>query len=366
MPISATSCRNASLCLAAATVLSLAGCHRAAPPARGAQGPTAMNATAGIVVVTGAGSTFVYPLMSRWVGDYRPLHPNVEINYQSIGSGGGIQQVRAGTIDFGASDVALSPAQLASMPPVVQIAESAGPVCVTYNLPGLHQPLHLTGQALAGIYLGQIKNWADPAIARSNPHARLPREPILVIHRAEGSGTTGIFTSYLATVSSVWARRVGHGLAVRWPVGLGGKGSEGVTGLVQQTPGAIGYTELNYAVENQLPVAAIQNALGQWVLPSTASATADLNAAAARLAGNLRHPVVNARGRGAYPITGLTFLIVPRHARNPAQQRALLQFLDWALTDGQPIAAHLHYAPLPPAIVALDMNRLAPLRRGMN
>lgn len=350
----------ASLPLLAA--VTLAGCHHAGQ-ARGAQGPTAMNATQGIVAITGAGSTFVYPLMSRWVGDYRPSHPNVEINYQSIGSGGGIQQVRVGTIDFGASDIALGPAELATMPAVVQIAESAGPVCITYNLPGLRQPLRLSGTALASIYLGQIKNWDDPAIGRDNPHARLPHRPILVIHRAEGSGTTNIFTTYLSAVSPVWAKQVGHGLAVHWPAGLGGEGSEGVTGLVQETPGAIGYTELNYAVANQLPVAAIQNALGEWVLPATATATADLHAAAARLSRDLGAPAVNGRGKGAYPITGLTFLIIPRHAQNRAERMALLQFLDWALTDGQSIAAHLQYAPLPRAVVALDMHRLALLRR---
>lgn len=359
------SCRNrAGVCatlLMAALLLALTGC-RASSSAGHNPPPSKMNAMAGIVVVTGAGSTFVYPLMSRWIGDYRPLQPKLDINYQSIGSGGGIQQVRVGTINFGASDVALTGRELAAMPPVVQIAESAGPVCVTYNLPGLHQPLHLTGPALARIFLGWITNWSDPAIVRANPGIRLPAEPIVVVHRAEGSGTTNIFTEYLSAVSAVWAREVGHGLAVHWPVGLGGEGSEGVTGLVQQTPGAIGYTELNYAVENHLPVAAIRNPLGQWVLPSTVSASADLRAAAARLARDIRQPVVNEPARGGYPITGLTFLILPKKARHPAERRALLQFLDWALTDGQAIAARLQYAPLPRAVVAVDMHLLAPLR----
>ncbi|MGH9526924.1 MAG: phosphate ABC transporter substrate-binding protein PstS, partial [Terriglobales bacterium] len=298
----------------------------------------------------------------RWIADFRPQQPKLDINYQSIGSGGGIQQVRVGTVNFGASDAALTDQELATMPPVVQIAESAGPVCVTYNLAGLHQPLRLTGPALAKIFLGQITQWNDPAIARANPGARLPAEPIVVVHRSEGSGTTNIFTTYLSAVSAAWARQVGHGLAVRWLAGLGAKGSEGVTGMVEQTPGAIGYTELNYATANQLPVAAIRNPLGQWVLPSTASASADLRAGAAKLTKDIRLPVVNARGKNAYPITGLTFLILPKIARVPAQRRALLQFLDWALTDGQTTAAGLQYAPLPRALVAADMHLLAPLR----
>lgn len=347
--------------LTAALLLVLTGCRTSAPTARNPP-PSNMNAITGIVVINGAGSTFVYPLMSRWIADFRRQQPKLDINYQSIGSGGGIQQVRVGTVNFGASDAALTDQELATMPPVVQIAESAGPVCITYNLAGLHQPLRLTGQALAKIFLGQITQWNDPAIARANPGARLPVEPIVVVHRSEGSGTTNIFTTYLSAVSAAWARQVGHGLAVRWLAGLGAKGSEGVTGLVEQTPGAIGYTELNYATANQLPVAAIRNPLGQWVLPSTASASADLRAGAVKLAKDIRLPVVNARGKNAYPITGLTFLILPKIARVPAQRRALLQFLDWALTDGQATAAGLQYAPLPRALVAVDMHLLAPLR----
>ena len=199
------------------------------------------------VQLSGAGSTFVYPVMTRWIQDYSQAHQNVQINYQSIGSGGGIQQVKAGTVDFGASDVALTDEQLSGMKPVIQIPESAGPVCITYNLPELKQPLQLSPEALAAIFLGTVKSWQDPAIKKDNPGVTLPKEPVVVSHRAEGSGTTNIFTTYLSAVSPEWQSKVGKGNAVNWPVGLGGKGSEGVTGNIRQSPGAIGYVELTYA-----------------------------------------------------------------------------------------------------------------------
>ena len=316
----------------------------------------------GNVSLTGAGSTFVYPIMSRWINDYERAHPTVRLNYQSIGSGGGIQQVKNGTVQFGASDMALSDAQLATMPPVVQLAESAGPVCITYNLPGLQQPLHLTGVVLAGIYLGKIKTWRDPAILRANPGVSLPNRPMLVVHRSDGSGTSNIFTTYLAAVSAEWAQRIGAGLSVAWPVGLGGKGSEGVTGLVRQTEGAIGYVELNYAHANQLPVAAIQNPNGDWVTPSTESATAAIAAGASGLARDVRTPIVNERAPGAYPITGLTFLIVPRDGPDRAQRAALKDFIVWVLSTGQTSAAEMNYAPLPPSLVGADTRLLAQLQ----
>lgn len=208
------------------------------------------NSQSETVNITGAGSSFVNPIMARWIADYQQSHPNVHINYQSIGSGGGIQQLKKQLIDFGASDAALSDEQLKEMQPLVQIAESAGPVCITYNLPQLKEPLKLTPAALAGIYLGNIKKWRDPAIVKVNPGVALPDKEIVVAHRSEGSGTTNIFTSYLAAVSPEWATKVGKGLAVSWPVGLGGKGSEAVTGLVRQSVGGIGYVELTYASQN--------------------------------------------------------------------------------------------------------------------
>lgn len=317
-----------------------------------------LSVTAAAQSLTGAGSTFIYPIMARWAAAYQRTHPDVSINYQSIGSGAGIEQVRNRTVDFGASDAALSDAQLKSMPPVIQVAESAGPVCIIYHVPGLRVPLRLTGVALAGIYLGQIRYWDAAPLATANPGVHLPHVPVLVTHRSDGSGTTAIFTSYLAKVSPAWRQRTGSGLAVRWPVGLGGKGSEGVSGLVKQMRGAIGYVELSYADTNHLGTAEIENAAGRYVAPSAASATAALAASAKVLARDLRTPITNAPGVASYPITGLTFLILPKSSSNAGKQRALLQFVTWLLTEGQGQARALGYAPLPPAVVRVDLKAL--------
>src|SRR6185437_2009926 len=313
------------------------------------------------VQLTGAGSTFVYPLMARWGADFHAANPDITINYQSIGSGGGIQQVKNGTVDFGASDAALSDAQLAAMPALVQIPESAGPVCITYNLP-LQQPLRLSAAALSGIFLGAITQWNDPAIAQSNPGVTLPHQAILVAHRSEGSGTTSIFTTYLSAVSADWLHRAGSGVSVSWPVGLGGKGSEGVTGIVKQTTGAIGYVELTYAEANQLPVALIQNAAGHFIAPSAESSSAAIAVDADLLARDTRLPIVNPPGPDAYPIAGLTFLLLPKTNQDPAKQAALAKFVAYLLGPGQNAAAALHYAPLPDSLQQLDRTQLANLR----
>ena len=312
------------------------------------------------VMLSGAGSTFVFPVMQHWIQDFSQSHSAVEINYQSIGSGGGIQQVKAGTVDFGASDAALNDTQLASMSPVVQIPESAGPVCITYNLPELKQPLQLSPEALAGIFLGTIKSWQDPAIAKDNPGVQLPREPVLVAHRAEGSGTTNIFTTYLASISPQWQTKVGKGNSVNWPVGLGGKGSEGVTGQIRQSPGAIGYVELTYAQQNHLPVAAMKNQGGKYVAPSTESTTAAINAFTADLAKDPRTPIVNppASAPDAYPISGLTFLIIPKDGADKTRRAALKQFIQYVITDGQATAGTLNYAPLPDGVKQYDQQQL--------
>jgi len=209
------------------------------------------NANSGAII--GAGSTFIYPAMTRWISAFQSSHPGVRINYQSIGSGGGIQQLKKGVVDFGASDAALDDKQLPEMPPIVQLPESGGPVCITYNLPDLRNPLHLSADTLSGIYLGKIKTWQDPALKKDNPGVALPNTQIVVAHRSDGSGTTDIFTTYLTKVSPEWSQKVGKGIAVNWPTGIGGKGSEGVTGIVKQTPGGIGYVEVTYAKENNLP-----------------------------------------------------------------------------------------------------------------
>ena len=310
--------------------------------------------------LNGAGSTFVYPLMSRWTSAFAQTHPAVHLNYQSIGSGGGIQQVKAGTVDFGASDSPLSDQQLGEMRPIVQIPESAGPVCVTYNLPGLQQPLQISANTMAGIYLGTIKSWQDPAVKADNPGAALPASNIVVAHRSDGSGTTNAFTTYLSAVSPEWKTRVGQGNAVSWPVGLGGKGSEGVTEQIRQSPGSIGYVELTYAQQNHLPVAAIRNQAGKYVLPSKESATAAIAASAGALAKDPRVPIVNppANAADAYPITTLTFLLIPKDGPDQARRSALKQFITYVIGDGQAVAAQLEYAPLPDAVKQYDQQQL--------
>jgi phosphate transport system substrate-binding protein len=301
--------------------------------------------------------------MTHWVEAYSQSHPNLRVNYQSIGSGGGIQQVRAGTVDFGASDAPLTDKELATMPPVIQIPESAGPVCITYNLPELTKPLQLSAKSMEGIFLGKITSWQDSAIKADNPGQTLPKEKIVVVHRADGSGTTNAFTTYLAAVSTEWASKVGAGKSVSWPVGLGGKGSEGVTGDIKQAPGAIGYVELTYATQNNLPVAAIKNEAGNYVLPSTATTTAAIAAFSDALAKDLRSPIANppATTINGYPISTLTFLIIPKDGPDADKRSALKNFVQYIVTDGQTVAGTLSYAPLPDAVKNQDIHLLGTL-----
>ena len=314
-----------------------------------------------IVALAGAGSTFVTPAMSHWTDAYQMAHTNARINYQSIGSGGGIQQVRAGTVDFGASDVALTDDQLKTMPAVLQIPETAGPVCITYNLPDVKQPLQLTANAIAGIFLGTIKKWQDPEIAKANPGVKLPATSIIVVHRADGSGTTGIYTEYLSAVSSEWKTKVGFGTSVSWPVGLGGKGNEGVTGQVNNAMGSIGYVELAYAVQNNLPVAAVQNQAKKFILPSTASTSAAIAGAKDSITADPRTPIVNspATAPDAYPISGLTFLLVPKDGPSVAKRAELKKFIQYIIGDGQAVAGTLNYAPLPDSVQQFDQQQLS-------
>jgi phosphate transport system substrate-binding protein len=309
----------------------------------------------------GAGSTFINPIMSRWVAAFQGTHSGVQINYQSIGSGGGIQQLKKGLVDFGASDAALDDQQLKEMPPLVQVPESAGPVCITYNLPNLNNPLRLSASSLVGIFLGKIKNWQEPAIRKDNPGVSLPNAPMIVVHRSDGSGTTNIFTTYLAKVSPLWEKQVGKGIAVSWPVGLGGKGSEGVTGIVKQTPGGIGYVELSYAKENNLPVADVRNQAENWVQPSAAGTTAAINAFSDELAKDVRTPIVDppASARDAYPIAGLTFLLIPKEPKNPDKGKLLKEFVEYVVTQGQNQAETLFYAKLPAPLQQQDENLLS-------
>jgi len=298
--------------------------------------------------------------MTRWEQGFMQAHPNVHINYQSIGSGGGVRQVTAGTVDFGASDYSLTDAQLAAMKPVIQFPESAGPVCLTYNLPELKAPLKLSADAIAGIYLGKITNWQDKAITVDNPGVKLPHEPIVVAHRSDGSGTTAAFTTYLSAVSPEWATKVGHGGSVSWPVGLGGKGNEGVTGLVKESPGAFGYVELAYALENNLPLVQVKNQAGKYITPSLDSTTAAISAFTAELDKDPRTPIVNAPASApdAYPISTLTFLIVPKDGPDKDKRQALKNFMQYIVTDGQVAAHELNYAPLPDGVKQYDQQQL--------
>jgi phosphate transport system substrate-binding protein len=310
----------------------------------------------------GAGSTFVYPVMTRWIASYQQTHAGVQINYQSIGSGGGIQQLKKGLVDFGASDAALDDAQLKEMPgEVIQLAESAGPVCITYNLADLSKPLRLSDTTLAGIFLGTIKTWHDPAIRKDNPGVTLPSEAIIVAHRSDGSGTTNIFTTYLNQVSPEWSKQVGKGISVSWPVGIGGKGSEGVTGVVKQSPGAIGYVEYTYAKENNLPVAAVKNRAGNYTEPSVEGTTAAIDAFSTGLAKDIRTPIVDppASAKDAYPISGLTFLLIAKDGQDAAKREHLKQFIDYVITSGQDEAEKLYYAKIPSSLEQQDQKLLS-------
>ena len=311
--------------------------------------------------LTGAGATFPYPIYSKWFDVYHEK-TGIQINYQSIGSGGGIQQVKAGTVDFGASDAALSNDRLKEMPrKVIHFPTVAGALAMAYNLQGFSGTLKLTPELITGIYMGSITVWNDPKIAAANPGVTMPPAPILPIHRSDGSGTTNIFTTYLSLVSTKWKEMVGVNTSVSWPAGVGGKGNEGVAGLVRQTPGAIGYVELAYAKQNQLQVAVVRNKAGQFVEPTLASTTAAVAAAAEALAKDVRAPIANAATPDAYPIAGLTYLLVYQDQKDPARARALANFIDWAIHDGQALAEGLEYARLPEALVKVNEANLKKL-----
>ncbi len=311
--------------------------------------------------LTGAGATFPYPLYSKWFDMYHQ-QTGIEINYQPIGSGGGIQQIKAGTVDFGASDAALSDARLKEMPRrVLHFPTVGGAVALAYNLPSVREPIKLTSDIVVGIYLGKVTTWNDKRIAAANPGLELPGTAILPVHRSDGSGTTNIFTTYLSAVNVEWKESVGANTSVSWPVGIGGKGNEGVSGLVRQTQGAIGYVELAYAKQNKLPVASLKNRSGKFIEPTIASTTAAAEGASANLVKDVRFPIVNSPAPDAYPICGLTFLLVYQDQKDPAKAHALAGFIQWAIHEGQAVAPSLDYAPLPDAVVKVDEGNLRKL-----
>jgi phosphate transport system substrate-binding protein len=304
------------------------------------------------ILINGAGATFPYPLYSKWFDVYAKVNPSVRFNYQSIGSGGGQKQLLNRTVDFGASDAPMSDAQLAGSPDkILHFPTVMGAVVVTYNVPGVKVPIKLTGPVVADIWAGKIAKWNDKALASLNPGVELPDQGIVVCHRSDGSGTTYIFTDYLSKVSGDWDKAVGRGTAVKWPTGLGGKGNEGVSALVEQTPGAIGYVELIYAITNKLPYATLQNRDGGWVVPSLDSVTAAAAADASDIPADFRVSITNAPGKNSYPISSFTYLLVYQKQTDAAKGKALVGFLHWMLTDGQKYAPPLDYAPLPSALV---------------
>ena len=307
---------------------------------------------AGAQQLTGAGATFPYPIYSKWFTEYSAQHGGVQINYQSIGSGGGIKQVTSGLVDFGASDGPMTDQQLNDAQIKVQhIPTVLGAVVPVYNLPSVKADLNFSGDVIADIYLGKIKNWNDARIAKDNPGVKLPDQNIFVSHRADGSGTTYIFTDYLSKVSSEWKDRVGKGTAVQWPVGIGGKGNEGVASLVRQTPGAFGYVELIYAMQNKIAFGSVKNSSGKFVKASIEGVT---NAAASvkQMPADYRVSITNAPGADAYPISSFTWLLIPLKAKNPANAKVLKDFLEWMVDHGEGEAANLYYAPLPPSVAS--------------
>ncbi len=305
----------------------------------------------GQTTLNGAGATFPYPMYSKWFNEYHKIHSDIEINYQSIGSGGGIRQVLAGTVDIGASDGPMSDEQLEqAKTKILHIPTVLGAVVPAYNVPGVTEEIKFTPDVLAGIFFGKITSWSDPAIAKANPGVKFPSQDIIVAHRSDGSGTTYIFTDYLSKVSADWQNQVGKGTSVKWPKGLGGKGNEGVAGMIRQIPGSIGYIELIYAVQNKIPYGSMKNASGNFVKASLESVTAAA-ASMKSMPADFRVSITNAPGKDSYPISSFTWLLIPVQSKDAAKGKIIVDFLNWMLDDGQKMTAALTYAPLPESVV---------------
>ncbi len=305
----------------------------------------------GQTTLNGAGATFPYPMYSKWFNEYHNLHSDIEINYQSIGSGGGIRQVLAGTVDFGASDGPMTDEQLAQAKiKILHVPTVLGADVPAYNVPGISGELKFTPEALANVFLGKITSWNDPAIAGANPGVKLPDLPIIVVHRSDGSGTTYIFTDFLSKVSSDWKSGPGKGTSVKWPVGLGGKGNEGVAGMIRQMPGSLGYIELIYAIQNKIPYGTVKNASGNFVKANLDSVTAAAGSMK-NMPADFRVSITNAPGKDSYPISSFTWLLIPVQSKDAAKGKIISDFLTWMLDQGQKMTADLTYAPLPQNVV---------------
>jgi len=317
------------------------------------------------MLLNAAGATFPYPIYSKWFDVYHTAHPTIQINYQSIGSGGGIRQLTAGTVDFGASDGPMNDQQISDYKTahggvgVLHFPTVLGADVPSYNIPGVSGDLSFTQAALAGIYLGTITKWNDPEIAKANPGVKLPSDDIVVVHRSDGSGTTYIWTDFLSKASSDWMSKVGKGTSVNWPVGLGGKGNEGVSGLVKQTPDSIGYIELVYAVQNNISYGKVQNAAGKFVKADLAGVTAAAAGAAKDMPDDFRVSITNAPGATSYPISSFTWLLVPEKIQDAAKRDAIKDFLKWMLNDGQSFNEGLSYAKLPKPVVVKELKAIS-------
>jgi len=324
---------------------------------------TVVSSAAAQTNLTGAGATFPYPMYSKWFDTYHKMHPDIQINYQSIGSGGGIRQITEGTVDFGASDGPMSDGQIRTFREkrgtnILHFPTVLGADVPTYNIPGVTAELKFTQEILAGIFLGKVNKWNDPMIQKANPGVKMPATDIIVVHRSDGSGTTYIWVDYLSKVSSEWKERVGVGTSVKWPVGLGGKGNEGVAGLVKQIAGSIGYVELIYAVQNNLPYGSVRNSAGVFVKASLESVTAAAAGIGEKMPEDFRVSITDAPGRKAYPISSFTWLLVPEKIEDGAKRRILVDFLKWMLTEGQQLTPALHYAPLPREVVYMETKAM--------
>jgi phosphate transport system substrate-binding protein len=311
--------------------------------------------------INGAGATFPAPIYQKWFEEFRKQHPDIQINYQAIGSGGGIRQLTEGTVDFGASDMPMTDEQIKAITKyhALHFPTVLGGIVPTYNVAGVSGDLKFSGETLAGIFLGTIKKWNDPALKKDNPGVNLPNEDITVAHRSDGSGTSFVFTDYLSKVSPEWKKKVGANTSVNWPVGLGGKGNEGVAGLVKQTPNSIGYVELIYAVQNKMGFGVVKNSAGTFVKADFNSVTEAAAGAAKAMPADFRVSITDAPGKNAYPISTFTWLLIPDKIDNPAKKKAITEFITWMLSAGQKDAQSLSYAPLPQAIVDKEQKQIA-------
>jgi phosphate transport system substrate-binding protein len=315
---------------------------------------TAATVGAQTIQLNGAGATFPYPIYSKWFSEYQKIHPNVQINYQSIGSGGGIRQITERTVDFGATDGPMTADQMHGASGIMHFPTVLGADVPVYNIPGVDAELKFTGHVLADIFMGKITKWNDKAITSLNPGVHLPDTDIAVVHRSDGSGTTYIFADYLAKVSPEWKTKVGVSTSVKWPVGVGGKGNEGVAGQVRQQPGSIGYVELIYAIQNKIDYGQVQNMSGKFVRASLDGVTASAAAAANAMPSDFRVSITNAPGENVYPISSFTWLLVYQNQKDKTKGKILTDFMHWMLTDGQKYCADLGYAPLPKQVIALE------------